>query len=288
MFTAGAYELSRARDIGGLDQEKDALKHNGSGALSRQIAKGNLYDGYLQLAGFAGWSEAKAKKIIAIISLYSLACLLLAASGKLLFIAAFFISPFALWLTLARAQFKRAELFERDYPTLLISLASSVRTGLDPTVALSQSERLFSPSSEVRRAINCFTQLIDSGAPEERAIGAFARDISHPDLDLFRTAFILARRHGSSLAHCLHRLTKVTRNRQSFRRKMRAAVAMQKLSAVGIALSACAIALIQYLSSPQAINAAFQHPVGYKLMLLGISLLISGIIWMMSMARSKL
>ena len=119
-------------------------------------------------------------------------------------------------------------------------------------------------------------------------VSRFAETINHPDLNLFRTAFILARREGTSLADCLRRLARVTRQRQSFRRKVKAALAMQKLSAIGIALCTVVIGLIQFLSNPEAINSAMEHPLGSKLLLAGIVSIVSGFAGVMSMARSKL
>ena len=147
---------------------------------------------------------------------------------------------------------------------------------------------MFAEESEVSKAIGKFREMLEAGSSEEEAILNFASDIKHPDIQLFRSAFIMARRHGSSIGECLHRLTKVTRQRQSFRRKTRAAVAMQKLSALGIGGCAVTIALIQYLSNPEALKVAYSHPIGFKLLFLGASLIIAGLAWMMFMVRTRL
>ena len=181
----------------------------------------------------------------------------------------------------------RAVNFERDYTAFLLSLASAVRTGLDPLVAVMQSDQLFAPESEVRKEITAFKLNIDRGMVEEHAILKFAESIEHPDVQLFRTAFILARREGSSLSLCLQRLARVTRQRQSFRRKVRAAVAMQKLSSIGIAGCAIVVGLFQSLTNPGSIREAFNHPLGIKLLGFGLFFMTLGLLWMMRMTRSK-
>lgn len=188
---------------------------------------------------------------------------------------------------LRRKAERRAQLFEKDYTAMLLSLASAIRTGLDPLAAIMQLGKLFAPTSEVCKELAQLKANVESGMQEEDAVRRFGGTIAHPDLRLFTTAFILARREGSSLSECLQRLARVTRQRQSFRRKIRSAVAMQKLSAIGIGASAVVIGLIQAASNPEGLRLAMQHPIGSKMLGAGILLIVIGIGWMMRMARPR-
>jgi len=192
------------------------------------------------------------------------------------------------YLRLKRAAYLRAMEFEADYTALLISLASGVRTGLDPLVALGECARLFPESSLVRREIEKSNERIMRGQSEQEAIQAFAATVEHPDISLFRVSFLLARREGSSLAHCLQRLGRVTRQRQSFRRKIKTAVAMQKLSSLGIAGCAVVIGLFQMITNSQAWVNAAAHPIGQKIISVGLVLMVSGVVWMMRLTRSRI
>jgi len=192
------------------------------------------------------------------------------------------------WQRLRVRAYMRAEAFERDYTALLLSLASGVRTGLDPIVALTKAKDLFSERSEIGQELSQVQERLDHGASEESVITQFGLTIDHPDIRLFRSAFIMARREGSSLAECLQRLAKVTRQRQSFRRKVRGAVAMQKLSAFGIAACLVVIALVQIIGNPTAMIAAYNHPVGSKLLMTGAALVVIGLGWMMRMTRGRI
>ncbi|MDC0358912.1 type II secretion system F family protein [Oligoflexia bacterium] len=184
--------------------------------------------------------------------------------------------------------YKRAESFERDYTALLLSLASGIRTGLDPMAALAKSHELFQENSEVRKEVEALHKHIEQGDSEELVLQKFGATIDHPDIKLFRTAFILARKEGSSLALCLQRLAKVTRQRQSFRRKTRAAVAMQKLSAFGIAGCAIIIGVIQVVTNAKAIADALDHPLGSKALFVGVALMVTGLVWMVRMAKARI
>lgn len=185
-------------------------------------------------------------------------------------------------------KFRKVEAFERDYPALLVALAAGVRTGLDPFVALCNSVDLFSTASELRSQLAKLRMEIDRGASEEEAVRSFAADIEHPDLPLFRSAFILSRKEGSSLAESLQRLARVTRQRQSFRRKIRAAVSMQRLSAFGIALCTVVVAVIQVATNPAALEVAFANPVGKRAICGGLGLVLFGLGWMLSLSKSRI
>jgi Flp pilus assembly protein TadB len=204
---------------------------------------------------------------------------------------AFVIPPVAAllcYLRLVTLVSSRAELFERDYTAFLLSLASSIRTGLDPLRAFIQCGELFPENSILSIEVKKTSHAIESGRGEDWAFGHFAYSIKHPDIGLLRAALILSRRQGSSLGTCLHRLARVTRQRQSFRRKIRGAVAMQRLSAFGIAGCTVIVGVIQGTSNPRAIHDAWQHPTGSIALAGGLGLVLFGLGWMLYMSRRRL
>ena len=182
----------------------------------------------------------------------------------------------------------RAERFERDYTALLLSLASSSKSGIDPGSSLAQAERLFAKTSVIREELRKYNDAIARGTSEEVALSHFGATVAHPDIPLFREAFLLARREGSSLSESLHRLARVTRARQSFRRKSASAVAMQKLSAFGIVACCLAIGLFQLISNPQGFLDTWHHPMGQRLLGFGLGLITFGLCWMLRLCRVRL
>lgn len=257
-------------------------------ADSSGISK-NVYQPWLgKIAKHAGLSQSKAnKQLTHTVILFSLILIGALASGRLLLLALLPLFALVQYIMLRSRITRRMLAFERDYAAMLLSLASSIRTGLDPLVALMGLRELFSKGSEVRRELEELVARIEAGAIEEDAVREFGANISHPDIPLFTTAFILARKEGSSLSECLQRLARVTRTRQSFRRKVRSAVAMQKLSSLGIGLCTLVIGVIQFTANPQAIRTALAHPVGEKLIGLGLILVVIGIAWMYRLASPK-
>jgi len=182
---------------------------------------------------------------------------------------------------------KRQMEFDRDYTALLMSLASGIKTGVDPLLALTQSAQLFQKTSIMCSELESIDTALQEGLSEDSAIARFGARVRHPDIKLFRMAFALARKEGASLSYCLQRLARVTRQRQSFRRKTRGAVAMQKLSAFGIGGCTLLIGAIQGVTNRGAFMEAFMHPIGRVLLILGLLLVGIGIIWMLKMAKIR-
>lgn len=177
--------------------------------------------------------------------------------------------------------------FDRDFPTFLLSLGSAIRTGQDPLVAMFRVGELFQKDSYIAEELRSLKDSVERGMHEDECIRNFAVTSSHPDLPLFRTAFLLARKQGSSLSRCLERLVRVTRQRQSFRRKVRAAIAMQKLSSLGIGFCALVICLFQMVTNSQGLIEAIQNPTGTKLLAASGFLIASGIVWMILLASKE-
>ncbi|MGI6680282.1 MAG: type II secretion system F family protein [Bdellovibrionota bacterium] len=239
---------------------------------------------------YAGINEKEKQKLI-------LRCIIL--SVCIFFISIFFFKFYiSLFLVIAyliieyfllnKKVILRAKNFEEDYPAFLISLASCVKSGKDPLQALLIVKDLFLETSILKEKLLDVLLDIQEGMSEEEAINNFAKDIKHPDIDLFKVAFILSRKEGSGLYKPLRRLTKVTRQRQSFRRKTQSAIAMQKVSAFGILGSGVFIAFIQMIMNREHFFNAISTPLGIRLMALGTVLVFIGIAWMLYLARGKI
>jgi Flp pilus assembly protein TadB len=187
-------------------------------------------------------------------------------------------------ITHQRGSRREALLFERDYPTFLLSLASSVRAGLDPLAAILTTRDIFPQSSPINQEIARTEALIREGEPELDALERFAEMIAHPDLPLFRSTLTI---EGGPIGPSLERLARVTRRRQAFRQRARGAVAMQRLSAFGIVGSAISILAFQLVTARQQILQAVTHPIGSIAYGLGGTLLFFGISWLLLLTRSR-
>lgn len=174
---------------------------------------------------------------------------------------------------------------ERDLPAMLISVASSVRAGIDPLASVITAREYLPRGSILIQELEQVRQSLSDGRDEEVVLEEFLAGYRNQEAELFKRCLILSRRHGGSLAESLHRVTKVARQRQSFRRKTRAALAMHRMSAIGIAACAGAMGALQCGMNPRSVELAVRHPVGFKLLVFGGALMALGVMWMMVMGR---
>jgi Flp pilus assembly protein TadB len=172
---------------------------------------------------------------------------------------------------------------DRDLPALLTSVASSVRAGMDPLSALIGAREYFPKDTVLVQEIEKIRQGVHDGRDEEELLDGFLSLYESRDGELFKGCLILSRRHGGSLADPLHRITRVVRQRQSFRRKTKAALAMHRMSAIGIALCAVAMGALQFGMNPQSLDVAFHHPMGSRILCGGLLLISTGLGWMLTM-----
>lgn len=198
---------------------------------------------------------------------------------------ALLLGALAVAITILIRARKNRNALDRDLPALLTSVASSVRAGIDPLSALIGARDYFPKESVLVREIEKLRRGIAEGRDEEELIEEFLALYGNQDGELFKRCLILSRRHGGSLGEPLHRITRVVRQRQSFRRKTRAALAMHRMSAIGIALCAVAMTALQCAMSPDSLDLAIHHPLGSKLLIGGVITIISGLSWMLTMGR---
>lgn len=197
------------------------------------------------------------------------------------------MSALVLILRAKRIERMRKDAIERDFPALLTSVASSVRAGIDPLRALCDAEAYFAPTSPFVEELQLFRGRLSAGDDEVAAIELLMVGEDNPDIELFKRCLVLSREHGSSLAEPLHRVTRVVRQRQSFRRKTRAALAMHRMSALGIALCAILIGAMQFIMNLSGVRIALESTVGTALLSGGGLLIVAGVWWMLMMGREE-
>lgn len=186
-----------------------------------------------------------------------------------------------------RAERRRREAIDRDLPAFLTTVASSVRAGIDPIRAICDAESYFAPQSPFVSEIRKFKHCIAQGDEEAAVIEGFLVAERNVDLELFKQCLFLSRQLGGSLAEPLHRVVRVFQSRQSFRRKTRAALAMHRMSALGIALCAVVIVGMQFAVDSSRVVMTLYHPVGRVFLGGGVALIVIGVIWMLRMGREE-
>lgn len=243
------YHAERRRErarLGALAQEtlpypptsqaaKDALPRVASGTIRQLLSYAGLEISPMLFAGLA-------------VACASFAFLL----GLQVFSAAFspLFAGIGLWLPFAwleRRAEQRALEFSLDYPAVLLATASSIQVGLPPEAALLRATKLLPKESRVKVEIEALLRRLRDGLPKEQAVRAFAACYRVPELDLFRSAFLLVMETGGRFAPTLQRLAIVSTNRMTLLNM--ASVSTASMRMTGNVLIAIAPALLLVLSS---------------------------------------
>ena len=173
----------------------------------------------------------------------------------------------------------RFKAFDDDYPVLLMSYVSLLKTGMNTIQGLEAASKGLDQGSLVRSEIELMIERLRLGLTEEQAISAFGEDIHHPELELFVQSLLLSRRVGGMLSQTLERLAKQVRKRQEFRKKAVAAVGMERSSIYAIAFIMSLLLGYLIWSSPELVLPAFSHELGNKIFQAGIMLIVFGFYW---------
>jgi Flp pilus assembly protein TadB len=191
------------------------------------------------------------------------------------------------WFRLSLREVRRKHIVERDLPALVTSVASSVRAGVDPLRAICDAQEYFPADSLFTSEVKIFQQRLAAGEDEFDVIEKFLIDDSNSEVELFKQCLLLSRRHGSSLSEPLHRVVRTIRQRQSFKRKTRAALAMHRMSAVGIAGCAIVITGMQLMMNVSGVQTALTSTFGKSLIGGGAALIVLGVVLMLRMGREE-
>ena len=103
--------------------------------------------------------------------------------------------------------------FLADYPTVLMAMTAEIKSGLSPLSALERAVRVLEPKNVLRKEALLMTAAIRRGVSQEIAVEKFAEKFDLPELDLFRSAFLLALAKGEKFFPPLERLAVMSRER---------------------------------------------------------------------------
>lgn len=189
---------------------------------------------------------------------------------------------------LDKAVKKRFNEFDADYPALLLSYVSLLKTGMSTIAGLEAAAKGLDHGTLVRSEVELLVERLRLGLTEEQAISSFGEDVDHPELELFVQSLLLSRRVGGTLSTTLERLAKQVRKRQQFRQQAVAAVGMERSSIYVIAFIMTLLLGYLAFASPELIFPAFSHPLGMKIFTAGLMLISYGFFWSKTVTNIKI
>lgn len=182
---------------------------------------------------------------------------------------------------------RRFKLFDVDYPVMLLSYVSLLKTGMGVIGGLEAAAKGLDPGSLVRAEVELLVERLRLGLTEEQAINAFGEDIAHPELELFVQSLLLSRKVGGTLSSTLERLAKQVRKRQQFRDQAIAAVGMERSSLHVIAVIMSLLLIYIAFKSPDLMLPALTDPTGKTILQGGVGLVFLGFYWSRVVTKIK-
>jgi tight adherence protein B len=182
------------------------------------------------------------------------------------------------WLRMRHRAHRRLRAFEDQLADVLMTMSGSLKVGLTFQHSLSAIVDEGQPpaSEEFERMLN-ETQL---GRPMEEALAAMGDRVDSDDLRFVLMSVGIQREVGGSLAELLQTVSETVRDRQQFRRKVRALTAMGRTSAYILVALPFAIAGIVSLLSPGYMEPMWSTTVGHVLLAVMLGLTVIGALFL--------
>jgi tight adherence protein B len=188
------------------------------------------------------------------------------------------------WLRLKAR--KRRNAFDDQLPDVLQGISSSLKAGHSFNQALNAMIKdAPNPTSEEFSRVMTEARL---GMPIEDALQAMADRMGSDDFDFAVTTVNIQRTVGGSLADILQMVGDTVRNRQQFRKKVKALTSMGQMSAYVLLAMPVFIAGVLTLMSPMYMSPLFTTTTGHVLIAMGSVSMVFGYLACMKIVNVKI
>lgn len=257
------------------------------GATERQLEETRTWQATMRLLERAG-SQLRPVEFLyrSVLLALGSGVLVAIASGSLgLGVVAIPVTLVVPWVWMKQKARRRLRAFEEQLADVLMAIASSLKVGLSFTHSMAAivDDGQAPASQEFERVLN-ETEL---GRPMEEALGAMADRIESEDLRFVLMSVIIQREVGGSLADLFQTVSETVRERQHFRRKVRALTAMGRISAYILIGLPFIIATLISLLSPGYMQPLFHTTAGHVLIVLMLVMMAVGSLFLKKIVTIK-
>lgn len=189
------------------------------------------------------------------------------------------------WLRTRHQAYRRLRAFEDQLADLLMTISGSLRVGLTFNHSIGAIVRDGRPpaSEEFERLLN-ETQL---GRPMEDALAAMGERIDSDDLRFVLMSVGIQREVGGSLADLFQTVSETVRERQQFRRKVRALTATGRMSAYILVALPFVIGGIITVLNPGYMTPMYQSSLGQVLIVVMAAMMVVGALFLKRIVTIK-
>jgi tight adherence protein B len=188
-------------------------------------------------------------------------------------------------MTVKKKRNKRLDSMEAQLPDALDFLARSMRAGHAFTISLEMvGEEIADPLGQEFRAL--FNEQ-NMGGSLERSFANFSKRVPLADVRCFSSAVLLQRQTGGYLGDVLGRLSHIIRERFRLKGQIKAVSAHGRLTATILTILPVATLGGLMVVSPSYLSPLFHDPMGKKLVMMGITCLFLGNMFIRTIVQIK-
>jgi tight adherence protein B len=257
------------------------------GATERMLERTRIWRSAMRLLERAG-SQMRPAELLwrcVLVGAAAAAVVLLLVDSLLLAAVALALGAAAPWLHMRRKARRRLRAFEDQLADVLMTMSGSLKVGLTFQHSLSAivDEGQAPASEEFERLLN----EMQLGRPADESLAAMGERVDSDDLRFVLMSVGIQREVGGSLAELLQTVSETVRERQQFRRKVRALTAMGRTSAYILVALPVAIAAIVSLLSPGYMEPMWETTVGHVLIAVMVGLTAVGAVFLKRIVTIK-
>src|SRR5262245_52801407 len=180
------------------------------------------------------------------------------------------------FLIVRQARTRRLSQFEEQFPEAIAMMARALRAGHTfPTGMLMVADEIPNP---VGAEFKLVYDRQNFGMPLADALKSLAERVPIVDAKFFATAVLTQRETGGNLSEVLDNLAAVIRERFKVKRQVRAVTAHGRITGWILACLPPALAFILSLVSPDFMAPLFSDPLGVKMLAVGCTLQVIGML----------
>lgn len=242
------------------------------------------YDRFVQQTG---WPLTVAQVLMASLTLAVLATLaaLLLGAGLTLTLGLTLLVVLALQAVLAVKRFRRTRLLELQLPDALELIARSMQAGHAFTSALQMAAR--ETPAPMGSDLTGVFNAIQYGASVQDALAQWAQGVAGDDVRIFVTGVRIQNETGGNLAELMQQSAALIRERQKLRGSIRVLSAEGRISALILTLLPFVLAALMTALNPQFMDRLWHDPLGQRLVLGALLLMLLGMVWMWRLVQIR-
>lgn len=180
---------------------------------------------------------------------------------------------------------KRQTTMEKQFPEMLDGIVRALHSGFGTDAALSMiAEEFPAPLGQEMKEVN---RQLTLGVSFRDVMREFQKRVDLQESQFFVVTFIIQRETGGQLAKILDELSMIMRRRENFVAKLKTNTAESRFTATFIGGAPILYILYKYLFDRESLTFFLSDPVGQKLFIVSLVLIITGTIILKSMLKMR-